>query len=259
MRYESFDWYADARYYDIIFDLDTQNEADFLEAACDRYGRSRGRRVLEPACGSGRLVVEMTARRWRVTGFDAATGMLDFARARLDQRGLRARLVEDRLESFELDGPFDLAHNFVSTFKYLLHEKDARAHLRRMADVLAPGGIYLLGLHLTDYSVTARQRERWVAERDGTQVVCNIQSWPPDRRTRRERVRSRLRVTEHGQERGLESEWIFRTYDFAQLKSLLAAEPRLELVATHGFDVEIDDPIPFDGEQADNVLVLRRR
>ena len=40
--------------YDIVFDIDTMKECAFLEAIHERHGRSPGRRVLEPACGTGR-------------------------------------------------------------------------------------------------------------------------------------------------------------------------------------------------------------
>ncbi|MDY7110382.1 MAG: class I SAM-dependent methyltransferase [Planctomycetota bacterium] len=257
-RYEPFDWYEDARYYDIIFDTDTRREMAFLEAAQQRYGLTRGRRMLEPACGSGRLVAAAAARGSRVTGFDISDGMLRFARQRLRARGLGARLVKAPMEDFSFREKFDIAHCLISTFKYLPSEETARAHLRCVAEALKPGGIYVLGLHLTDYADRSCAHERWVGRRRGVEVVCNIRSWPADRRRRTERVRSRLIVRQRGGERRLETEWSFRTYSLRQLKSLLRSEPRLERVATHDFHCEIDRPIAFDGSQLDNVLILRR-
>ena len=62
-RYEDLDWYEAPEYYDAIYDVDTDLEADFLEAAYERHATAgRARRVLEPACGSGRLVAAMAAR-----------------------------------------------------------------------------------------------------------------------------------------------------------------------------------------------------
>ena len=258
MRFEPFDWYHDALYYDIVFDVETEDDADFLEAVANVHGRSRGRRVLEPACGSGRLIAEMARRGWRGHGFDLADGSLRFARERLQRDGLKATLTNQDMTDFRVRGSFDLAHCLVSTFKYLPTDAAARAHLGCVTDALAIGGVYVLGLHLTDYSRTAKQRERWLAARDDVDVVCNIQSWPPDRRTRTERVRSRMTVTEAGAVRRLESSWTFRTYDLRQLKALLRQEPRLEHVATYGFGATIDEPIAFDGGQDDNVLILRR-
>ncbi len=257
--YSAFDWYATPRYYDIIFDEDTRLEATFLEYALAEYGRTRGKRVLEPACGSGRLLVELAKRGYRVTGFDASEAMVEFSRERLRAAGQKGRLACERMESFEPRGPYDLAHCLVSTFKYLLTERDARAHLERVAAALAPGGVYVLGVHLTDYSDAGKSRERWVGRRGKTQVTCNIQGWPADRRRRLEHVRSRLVVEERGGVRRYETEWEFRTYDAAQLRRLLRSVPALEHVATYDFSYEPNAARELNDDQLDCVLVLRRR
>lgn len=253
------DWYETPRYYDMVFEEDTQLEGTFLEAMVARWGSSGGKRVLEPACGSGRLVLEMARRGWRVTGFDKAEAMLAYARERLRAAGCRARIERGRMESFRFRERFDLAHCLVSTFKYLLDEASARSHLECVARALEPGGIYVLGVHLTAYERTSASRERWVARRGRTKVVCNIQGWPADRRKRTERIRSRLEVTEDGQVHRAETNWVFRTYDARQLRRLLRSVPRLEHVATHGFHYDAKKERPLDGDWLDCVLVLRRR
>ena len=52
--YAPFNWYETPLYYDIVFDVDTGRETDFLCDVWSRHATSRGRRVLEPACGSGK-------------------------------------------------------------------------------------------------------------------------------------------------------------------------------------------------------------
>lgn len=258
--FDTLDWYDTPRYYDLVFDPDTEREAEFLEAVFERYGRARGarRRVLEPACGSGRLVCAMARRDWEVTGSDLNGNMIDYARTRVVEEGLDARLSRADMADFRPRGKFELAHCLVSTFKYLLSAKEARSHLECVARALAPGGIYVLGLHLSDYATSSRVRERWVVERAGTHVVCNIQTWPPDRAKRTERMRSRMTVKEDGHVRRCETLWEFRTYDSAQLRRLLRSVPDLEHVATYDFQYDIEDPTELSDELFDVVLVLRR-
>lgn len=253
------DWYQTPRYYDAVFDAGTRQEANFLERVAELYGTSRGRRALEPACGSGRLVQALARRGWRVNGFDRSPAMLRYARRRVARLDPRPRLIEADLADFHLPGPYDLAHCLVSTFKYVLDGRGAHAHLARVAGHLAPGGIYVLGFHLSDYAERARVRERWVAERRGMRIVCNIQSWPPDRRTRLETVRSRLRVERAAGELRSETTWRFRTYDAAQARRLVASVPALEHVATYDFTYDLDAPRELDDSQLDCVLILRRR
>lgn len=258
-KYETLDWYDVPRYYDLVFDEDTEREADFLEAMAQRFGRGSAKRALEPACGSGRLVNALAARGWKVQGFDLSRPMLEHARRRLAESGESARLFEAHMEDFRVRGTVDLAHCLVSTFKYILTESGAREHLECVAKSLAKGGIYVLGFHLSEYEVEKRTRERWVVRSGGTQVVCNIQSWAPDARRRLERVRSRLRVTEGGHERRTETYWDFRTYDAAQVRRLLRSVPAFEHLATYDFTYDLNAPRELDDDQLDLVLVLRKR
>ncbi len=261
------DWYNSPLYYDIIFDGDTAREADFIEAMLERHGpppaRGRRRRILEPACGSGRVMAELAARGHHVDGFDLNPHMLGFARRRLREAGYRARFALEAMQSFAIRPDcYDLAHCLVSTFKYLLTEDDARSHLERVAASLRPGGLYLLGLHLTaDYSRPSCQHERWVADRDGIRVVCNTRTWPPDRKSRLEALRNRLTIHDSTRSRAhtLETHWQFRTYNSGQLKRLLRKVPVLECVAAHDFWYAADAPRSFDDSREDILLILRRK
>ena len=256
------DWYDTPLYYDIIFDADTVKETDFLEAVFHRHSPSRGRSVLELACGSGRLVRELASRGWRTAGFDLNPAMLAFARDRISTAGLDALLWEDHMETFTVPQKrrYDLVHCLVSTFKYLLTEADALACLDRVAAALKPGALFVLGLHLTDPGQTRPTHERWVASRDGIEVVCNTRTWPPDRRTRLEPMRSRLRVTRPDRrQESQETRWQVRSYTAAQLRSLLKKCGAFTLLACHDFHHDPEETRPFDDSYSDLVLVLRRQ
>jgi SAM-dependent methyltransferase len=259
MAREQRDWYDTPLFYDIVFDADTQKEAAFLEGVWERYGRGKGRRVLEAACGSGRVMEEMLKRGWQVDGFDLNASMLEHARARLKGEG-GWKVWPGDLARFEVPKGrrYQVVHCLVSTFKYLLSEAEAGAALERMAEVLEPGGLLVLGLHLTDYGRTACEHERWVEERDGVTVVCNTRTWPADRRRRVERVRARLKVTEGGVTREQETVWDFRTYSAAQLRALVGAVPALERVGCYDFHYDLSGERRLDDSYADVILVMRK-
>ncbi|QDU66515.1 class I SAM-dependent methyltransferase [Engelhardtia mirabilis] len=263
-KFAELDWYETPRWYDAIFDTDTPQEVDFLEQVFAKHGTcDPGRRkpkVLEPACGSGRLMVEMGKRGWSVAGFDLSKPMLDYARDRLRANGLRGKLAVGALEGFDLGTGFHLAHCLVCTFQYVASEEGARSHLRDVAKALAPGGVYVLGFHLSDYTDERVARERWTAKAEGKDVICTIQGWPADKRTRTEQVRSRLRVVAgDGSEQRSETNWTFRSYDARQVRKMLKGVPELEHVATYDFCYDIDSPRELNDEQLDVVLILRKR
>ena len=261
MATEQRDWYDTPLYYDIIFDDGTTQEADFLEAAFSKYG-GKGRRVLEPACGSGRLALELARRGWKVCGFDGNANMIRFAENRLKEAGQKATLWEDWMQSFALPkktpGGFDMAHCLVSTFKYLASEKDAVACLRRVAEALRPGGLFFLGLHLSRYDTDKGAHERWVARRENIEVVCNTRTSAADAKLRQEHLRTRLKITDSGRTHLQETKWTFRTYNAAQVKSLLRKVPELEQVACYDFNYDLMQPRKLDDSYADVLLVLRR-
>jgi len=264
MRPESADWYDTPLYYDIVFDADTKQDAGFLEAVMGEYSagkKAESWRVLEPACGSGRLVAEMASRGHEVCGFDLNENMLDYARERLARSKLSAGLWCDRMEGFKVPErrKFDLAHCLVSTFKYVADGAGAVSHLRRVAASLRKGGVYVLGLHLTDYARRGVEHERWVAERDEIRVVCNTRTLPPDRRARTEAMRTRLRITRGGRTWTQETRWSFRTYNAAEVKALLRTVPEFTLAACHDFRCDMSEKRDLDDSYADLILVLRRR
>lgn len=263
------DWYRYPFYYDIVFDGDTPREADFLEGVFHRHGRlPRGEkitRVLEPACGSGRMLFELARRGHAVAGFDASPEMVDYAQGRLCQlpTGLRraSRVRVARMESFRMRGPFHLAHCLLSTFKYLLTEDDALAHLKRVAGVLTPGGIYVIGIHLTDYTRTRTDREVWRGTRDNIHVRSETITRPASSESRLEWLRNRLLVRDQntGRTEKLETHWQCRTYDSVQLESLLQRVPSLQIAGCYDFSHDIEVPRGLDDTQEDLVVVLRKR
>jgi SAM-dependent methyltransferase len=266
-RFERADWYEYPRYYDIVFEPDTPLETDFLEDIHRAYGRSGAkRRALEPACGSGRLLAELARRGWTATGFDLNERMIECARARpvggAGKAGLR--VFAARMESFEPCPPCDFAFCLLSTFKYMLTGRGAAAHLRRVAASLVRGGLYVVGIHLTDYSRRTVDHERWTGDRAGVRVVSTTDTWPAQRRTRTERLRNRMLVRERvaeGKVRTLrlETRWKCRTYDARQLRALIARVPEFEVVACHDFNHDIKVTRAFDDSKEDIVVVLRKK
>ncbi len=154
--------------------------------------------------------------------------MLEFAQRRLVEDDLMAGLWVDSMQGFRTEGRYDLAHCLVSTFKYLTTEKDALANLERVANCLHKGGLYVVGIHLSNYGRERFEHERWVVERDGLKVTSNTRTWPADAERRTERLRNRLRIQHRGKaEKTLETNWEFRTYDAEQLRQLIAQVPSL--------------------------------
>lgn len=255
--WEPLDWYDVPRYYDMVYLPGTGREAAFTLDLAREYGRG-DRRWLEPACGTGRIVAELARRGRRVTGYDLNERALAYARRRLGRRGLRAELLRDDMASFLRPESFDAAYCAVNSIRYLLSEREALAHLRATAASLRPGGVYIVGLHLTDYGVRRREMERWVARRGRACVTAVTLSFPPDRRSRTQAFRTRLRVETPSARRQFETLWTYRTYDLGQWLRLVRATP-FEPAAVYDFNYDADMEQPLSGASDDALFILRRR
>ena len=251
-------WYDHPRYYDIAFRSETRPEADFIEAACRKYCPFPVKRLLEPACGSGRLVVELAARGYRMTGFDLSRPSLDYLKRRLVRRGLRARTFCGDMADFRLPAPVDAAYCTFDSFRHLLTEAAARRHLECVADALRPGGIYVLGFHLLPLDASEECTERWTERHGRTQVTVTLRVLETDRRRRIERLRVSLLVRNGEKTLRLRHEFPFRMYTAAQFRRLLAKVPKLELCDVYDFWYDIHDPLVLDDELSDAVFILRK-
>jgi len=252
-------WYDYPQHYDLAFRSETRPEADFIEAACRKYCPARARRLLEPACGTGRLVAELASRGYDLTGFDLSRPALRYLRRRLKRRGLRATLFEADMADFRLDQPADAAFCTMNSFRHLLSEAAAQRHLECVAEALRPGGIYILGLHLMPPDADDYDCERWTERHGRTRVTVTLRVLETDRRRRLERLRVSLLVRSHGRVLRLRDDFSLRRYTAPQFRRLLAKVPRFELADVYDFWYEIDQPLELNDRIADTVLVLRRR
>jgi SAM-dependent methyltransferase len=160
--------------YDIAFDWDVSDEAVWLR---DRLG-PQAHTVLEPGCGSGRMLVALARLGVAVTGIDVSEAMLQLARARLAAEGLEAEVVAADMTGFDLGRTFGGAICPINTLMHLSREQLPR-HLAAMAAALEPGSRYLVQLGIViDGDVPV---SHWLAERDGMEVRV---TWTPGPRER---------------------------------------------------------------------------
>lgn len=244
------DWYEHARYYDVLFGWDPGTERDFLLGCSERYGLGAPRRCLEPFCGTGRLLRAMPG----AVGFDLSAGMVAYA-----QRQGCAVFRADAAAFAMAPGELPLAYCLIDSFRHLLTEAQAAAHLRAVAAALAPGGLYLLGFDVTGGLPAEDSVEEWDGERGGTHVAGRVETLGDhDAARRQETMQVTLTVRDQGQRLRLESRQPLRTYTPAQVRGLLAAVDGLELAACYDRRYDVDDPRELDAMQNSVVLVLRR-
>ena len=192
-----------------------QREADFIEAACRKYCLFYGSPVAGAGLRHGSTNHRVGGTRgYEMTGFDLSQPALSYLRRQLARRRLHAETFEAEMSDFRLGRPADAAYCLINTFRHLLTEQAARAHLECIAGSLRPGGIYVLG-HAS-VAIGCRQREDsdcWTQRRGKTKVTVTASGcYAPICRRRIEDVQVCLMARHGSKEFRLQHAFQLRTY-----------------------------------------------
>lgn len=250
--------YDHPRYYDLVFGSDWRAESEFLQACFDRYANGKVQRLFEPACGTGRLVYRLAKAGYDVSGLDLNPRAVDYCNRRLKRHRLAPSAVVGDMTDFRLRRKVDGAFNMINSFRHLTSEAQAEAHLHCMAGALRRGGLYVLGIHLLPTSGKPINGESWSARRGNLSVTTNLWVVQRDSRRREERYRMTYSIYTPKEIYRLVDEFIFRTYTARQFARLLDRVGCFQVVATHDFGYDIDQPIKIRPDTEDVVYVLRK-
>ena len=137
------DVYRHPRYYAIGYRWNTEAECGFIDTCLKTYGPDPAERVLDIGCGAGRHLLALAKRGYQMTGLDLSPEMVAFVGEAARQANVTVRVAVDDLCRLRIRGTYDAAFCFMDTFRFLLTNEDILAHLRTVAGLLAPGGLYL--------------------------------------------------------------------------------------------------------------------
>ncbi len=252
------DIYDYPKYYDIVYGSDWRAEFDFLEDIFETCTDRVIKRVFEPACGTGRLLVKLAEAGYEVSGLDLNEKMIKYCNSRLAKHGQPESSWVGDMTDFRMRRKADAAFNMINSFRHLSSEKGAVDHLRCMAGALAKGGLYVLGLHLTPTKGERMEEESWSARRGNLAVVSHLWTEEIDFRRRQERVGMSYDIYTPTRQFRLTSEVFFRTYKWPQFRQLLSKVPEFEIAEVYDFAYDIERPVKIDAKTEDVVFVLRK-
>lgn len=214
--------------YDLLNrEIDYTAWADFIEQCFDRYLPARPELVLDLACGTGIMTLELSRRGYDMIGVDGSADMLSRAYAAKPEDSNVLYLEQD-MRSFELYGTVGAVVCCLDSLNYLLGNGDLAACFRTVHNYLDPGGLFLFDMNTPHKFRTVYGNNAYVLEAErpeedgGTDIFCAWQNFY-DEKTRvcdfdlsifeEQPDGSYLRSDEHQQE---------RCYDLEEIRSALA-------------------------------------
>jgi len=132
----------------------------------------KGGKTADIGCGSGREVAWLNANGFPAEGFDASEGLLTEARARYPQ----ARFAHAELP--ELRGIASDSYDNLLCETVIMHLEHAliAPSVRRMLDIVKPGGIFYLSWRVTEGTDLRDAHGRLYAAFDAAQVRAELKA-----------------------------------------------------------------------------------
>ena len=115
----------------------------------------QGGPVLELACGTAQIAVEIAARGHPVTGLDLSASMLRAARERADAAGVEIGLVEGDMRRFELGERFGLVFIPRNSLLHCAEAGDIVSVFRAARRHLGEGGVFAFDVFNPDVRILA--------------------------------------------------------------------------------------------------------
>lgn len=142
MTYERFAYVYD----ELMKDAPYEKWLMILTAKLEQYGIG-GRKVLDLACGTGEMTVELAQHGFEVTGVDLSDEMLLVANEKAVKLGLSIPLFQQNMAELEGLGQFDCVTIFCDSLNYLRDEEDIVKTFSRVHKHLKDGGLFMFDIH----------------------------------------------------------------------------------------------------------------
>ena len=130
-------------------EIDYSLWADFIEKIVkEHYTLGTPELVLDLGCGTGRMTRELASRGYDMTGVDYSAEMLDIARGKAEQEGLRniLWLCQD-MRSFELYGTVELVVSCLDCINHITKSAELSECFRLVHNYLSPEGLFVFDIN----------------------------------------------------------------------------------------------------------------
>lgn len=141
-----------ASLYDEQYDFQTQDVAFYLSECKKAAGK-----ILEIACGTGRLLLPSLEAGCDIEGLDLSGEMLNVLRRKLQAKHLKTKLHQQSMLDFSLNDKFALIYIPFTSFFILQSQEDQIDCLKNCRRHLTEGGKFIIDFFVNSCLITVEQ------------------------------------------------------------------------------------------------------
>ena len=163
-------------YDNINADINYSEWADFIEKCFGRYLSKKPEIVLDLACGTGSMTLELATRGYDMIGVDRSEDMLSVAYDRKYDVGADSALfLCQDMREFELYGTVEAVVSCLDGINHLTEKGDLAKCFSLVHNYLVPGGLFLFDVN-SPYKFETVYGDRDYILKEGD-VLCAWQNW----------------------------------------------------------------------------------
>ncbi len=253
-----FELYNHPGIYDIAFSWDLTDEIRFFKRVFETYVPFTVMDVLEPACGTGRMLRALAGAGFQVTGYDANPFMIQYAKDSIAADVKNVRVMQAEMACAEIPGEFDAAVNSINSIGYLHSDEEIVSHLRATGSSLRENGVYIVHLNFA-HKGELPKGDHWTSEREGARVSTWWRILNEDRESSLCHQVCTFAVEQNRKTDRYEESHTLRLWLFPDLEELVHISEEFEVAAIYGEDfVAIQDKEHVSGEHGNVYVILRK-
>ena len=223
------------KYYDVAFSWDITSEIKIFQELFKKYVPFEVKKIMEPACGTGRFLVSFPKYGYNITGYDNSPEMIEYTQKRISDEGLQdmSTVITGDMRSTRFKTKFDAAINSINSLGYLLSDDDILSHLCNTGESLRSEGIYIVHFNCACDKFETGESQIWIMEKDGIRVKT---IWAIEKEDWQKKISyqvCRMEINDHNKNIVLEERHILRLWLFEDLKSLIRKSGKFELAAIY--------------------------
>ena len=133
---------------DLIYDANIYDGLNTFLSDLQFYKKwlpqNKNSKILELCCGTGRLTIPIAKDGYNICGVDYTSSMLEQARIKASEAGLRINFIEADIRTLDLQEKFDLIFIPFNSIHHLYKNEDLFKTLARIKNHLKSDGLFLL-------------------------------------------------------------------------------------------------------------------
>lgn len=164
----------------LVYDADIYDGFNTALSDLEFYTRwlpqNKDSRILELCCGTGRLTIPIAKDGYNISGVDYTASMLERAKEKASQAGLKINFIEADIRTLNLQEKFDLVFLPFNSIHHLYKNEDLFEVLKIVRNHLKEKGLFLLDCFNPNirYIVEKEKEQQVIAEyttNDGRKIL----------------------------------------------------------------------------------------